>query len=170
MERMLVVTFDNEATARNASGALERLANNSVIALNTASIVTKSPEGTATVVAAHDPAPAAAMGGTAVGSLIGLVGYGGIGLLIGGTAGFAFGIVADWARARVCRDFIADVADALEPGRAALVAQIDEEETDSVDARMKALGGLTFRRPFSDVTDDELEFETAKRAFSKTRR
>src|SRR5262245_1593156 len=170
MERMLVVTFDSEATARKAADALERLADNSAIALNNASIVTKSSDGATTVTSAHDAAPAAAMGGTAVGGLIGLVGYNGIGLLIGGAAGFVIGVIADWARARVSRDFVADVADLLEPAKTALVAQIDEEETDSVDARMKALGGLTFRRPFSDVTDDELEFETAKRAFSKTRR
>jgi uncharacterized membrane protein len=170
MERMLVVTFDNENSAHKASTALERLADNSVIALNTASIVVKSPEGIATVTAAHDAAPAGAMGGTAIGSLIGIVGYGGIGLLVGGTAGFVAGVVADWARARVCRDFVADVADALEPGNAALVAQIDEEDTDPVDVRMKALGALVFRRPFSDVTDDEFEYETAKRAFSRARR
>jgi uncharacterized membrane protein len=170
MERMLIVTFDSEATARHASDVLERLADASAIALNNASIVTKSPDGATTVTSAHDAAPAAAMGGTAVGSLIGLIGYNGIGLLVGGAAGFVIGVVADWARSRVSRDFVAEVADALEPAKTALVAQIDEDDTERVDTRMAALGGLPFRRPLSDVADDELDYESRRRGFSHARR
>jgi uncharacterized membrane protein len=170
MERMLVVTFDSEATARKAAGALERLADNSAIALNNASIVTKSSDGATTVTSAHDAAPSATMGGTAVGGLIGLVGYNGIGLLIGGAAGFVIGVIADWARNRVSRDFVADVADLLEPAKTALVAQIDEEDTERINEHMRALGGVPFRRPLSDVTDDEFEYETQKRAYSHARR
>jgi len=92
----------------------------------------------------------------ALGGLIGLIG-GPAGLAIGATAGFILGAGTDVARARVGRDFVRDVQNELEPGKSALIAQIDEESTEFVDGRMGALGGVVFRRALSDVTDNELE-------------
>ena len=49
----------------------------------------------------------------------------------------------------------------LRPGRSAVVAAIDEESTDPVNARMTAFGGSVLRRDLSDVWDSEYEQDVA---------
>jgi len=160
MQRMVVVIFDSDDQAYEASRALKELADDNFIAVNADGVVTKDPDGTTRVVETHGLAPEGTMGGSAVGGLIGLIG-GPAGLAIGATAGFILGAGTDVARARVGRDFVRDVQNELEPGKSALVAQIDEESTEFVDARMDALRGVVFRRALSDVTDNEREREVS---------
>jgi hypothetical protein len=66
-----------------------------------------------------------------------LLGGGPIGLAVGATTGFVLGAAADIAKARMGRHFVREIADALGPGHTALVAEIDEEDTDPVDGRMQ---------------------------------
>jgi uncharacterized membrane protein len=161
MKRMLVVVVDNADKAYEGASALERLSEESTIGLHDAVVVTKnSDDGTITVVRTYESDPEGTMGGTAVGSMIGLLG-GPVGLAVGAATGFVIGAAADVMGARVGRDFVRNVTDALAPGKTALVAQIDEDETDPVDARMQPLGGTIFRRELSDVADSEYAHEAA---------
>jgi hypothetical protein len=43
------------------------------------------------------------------------------------------------------------VAEALLPGRAAVVAEIEEDTTDPLDTQMEAIGGTVFRRALTEV-------------------
>lgn len=160
MERILVVTFDSEDHAREASRALEELSEQDVIALSAAAIVTRNDSGQSTVFTTHYDDPQATMGGTAVGSLVGVLG-GPLGLVIGAVTGSALGAAMDLKRARTGRIFTTDVADALERGQAALVAAIDEESPDAVDARLQALGGRVARHELSELADREYERDVA---------
>lgn len=160
MERMLVVMFDSEGKAYKAAKVLERLKDLSLIALNADAIVTKNPQGETTVAHPHASDPQAAMGGTAVGSLIGLFG-GPVGLFVGAVTGALIGASADLVRARVGGDFVNEVIKALEPGKTALVAEIDEEDIDPIDQRMASLGGRVFRRDLQAVEDEAYEREVA---------
>lgn len=54
---------------------------------------------------------------------------------------------------QVNADFVRDVSHAFVPGKAALLADIDEEWTPWVDLRMEKLGGIIFRCPLSDVKE-----------------
>src|SRR4029453_17353876 len=158
MKRMLVVIFDSEEKAYEGVRALETLSEESMIAVYDDVVVKKDGDGTTTsVVKTHDTDPQGTMGGTAVGMLVGLLGGGPIGLAVGATTGFVLGAVADVARARLGRHFVREVADALAPGHTALVAEIDEEDTDPVDGRMRALGGAIFGSDLSDVADADRE-------------
>jgi len=160
MERMLVVVFDNEAKAYEGSRALQGLGEDSIIAVHASRVVTKDPDGTTTVIKTHDALPEGTMGATAVGSLIGMFG-GPVGLAVGAASGFVIGATTDLARARVADDFVRDVEQMLRPGRSAVVAAIDEESTDPVNARMTAFGGSVLRRDLSDVWDSEYEQDVA---------
>ena len=160
MERMLVAIFDSEDKAHEASRALQRLSDESIIGVYADGIVAKDRDGETTLMKTHDAMPQGTMGGAAMGSLIGLLG-GPIGLAVGAVSGFAIGAAADLSRARVGNDFVKDVADALLPGKSALVAQIDEEVTDRVDSSMEALGGRVFRRALWDLEESERDAETA---------
>jgi len=41
--------------------------------------------------------------------------------------------------------------------RAAVVAEVDEEETEAVDERLQALGATVLRRDLSDLADQETQ-------------
>jgi uncharacterized membrane protein len=156
MERMLVVVFESEAKAYEGSRVLEGMNEDGVITVHAARIVTKGQDGAIEVISRYDTVPEGAMGGTALGGLIGLL-AGPAGLAVGAASGFAIGATADFARNRVVSDFVTEVEKALHPGKTAVVAEIHEESTDSVDTRMGALGGVVFRRGLADVADSNFE-------------
>jgi uncharacterized membrane protein len=160
MERMLVALFGDEAKAREAAQALQAMGDDSEIALHTVQMFTRNEDGVVASADVYNALPEGTMGGTAVGSLLGLLG-GPVGLAIGAGTGLLIGATADYAKRRVTTDFAQQVADELTPGRAAIVAEVDEEETEAVNERMQTLGGVVLRRDLSDLADQEYEHEMA---------
>lgn len=169
MERMLVVVFNSEGEAYDASEVLNRLSEGSVITIYAEAIVTKNQAGAIEVNPVHHELPKGTMGGTALGSFIGLLG-GPVGLAVGAATGFFIGATTDLARTRVRSDFVSAVRTVLEPGKTAVVAEIYEESTGPVDERMQALGGLVLRRDLSDVRDGAYEQEIARLQADITKR
>jgi uncharacterized membrane protein len=72
---------------------------------------------------------------------------------MGAAGGSLIGVIADIDNVRVGSYFLADVADTLTPGKVAVVAELDEEWTTSVDTRMEALGGVVLRRSLWEVEE-----------------
>ena len=66
----------------------------------------------------------------------------------------------DLFKAGVSIDFVDEVGASLIPGTAAVIADVDETWVTPVDTRLRALGGMTFRRYSGEVIDDELIRET----------
>jgi hypothetical protein len=60
-----------------------------------------------------------------------------VGIALGTATGLAFGAATDYTRARAGNDFITDATKAPAPGKSALVAEIDEEATGLVAARIE---------------------------------
>jgi uncharacterized membrane protein len=58
-------------------------------------------------------------------------------MAVGGAAGALSGATVDVDKARVGNDFINDVSKVLLPNRVAPVAEVEEEWTTPVDARME---------------------------------
>jgi uncharacterized membrane protein len=160
MQNMLVAVFDSERQAQHASEALDALNEATTIGLTAGAIVTKSPGGAITVAQMHRQVPEAAMGATALGTLIGMLG-GPVGLAIGAAAGLAVGATADVLHMKLDARFLADVERSLEPGKSAVVAQIYEEETAPVNERMGALGGVVFRNTLSDLAAETYDKDVA---------
>jgi uncharacterized membrane protein len=150
MDRMLVVVFDNEDKAYEGKRALWQLDSDGSIGLFDYAVVTRKADGTAIVKEDNDPGPLGTVFGTSLGGLIGAL-FGPVGLAIGVSAGLAGGATADLTHSGVGDDFIDDVSKTLSPNKVALVAEIDEDWTLPVDNRMDALGGIVFRRAWSDV-------------------
>jgi len=145
MDRMLVVVFENEDKAREGSRALRELDQEGFIAVYDAAVVTKSHNGKATARKDGEFGPLGTLAGAAVGGLIGLL-AGPVGATVGAVGGTLMGGLFDLENVRVGTDFLADVANELVPGKAALVAEIEEEQTTPVDERMETLGGNVLRR------------------------
>ena len=150
MDRMLVAVFDNQNKAQEGLRALVELDLDGTIAVYAQAVVVRNPDGTTMVKQGHAPGPFGSLVGTLLGALIGLLG-GAPGVAIGAMAGFFAGGTADMNKARIEEDFVDDVAKALLPNRAAVVAEIEEDATGPVDAQMEAIGGTVFRRTLSEV-------------------
>jgi uncharacterized membrane protein len=156
MERILVVVFDSRDKADEGSRALQELDDEALIALYESAIIVKDAAGATTVVETRHEMAEGTLDGTAIGTLIGLL-AGPMGLAVGAAGGLLVGAAADLARFHIGQEFVNDVKKALEPGKAAVVAEIDEELTDDVDTRMKSLGGVVFRRDHAEVAHSELK-------------
>jgi len=150
MERMLVVVFEDEIKAYEASRALQSLDDENVIGVFGIAVVKKNREGASTAIKTHYVGPQNTIAATAVGSLLGLLG-GPVGVAVGAASGLVAGAANDKAKLRVASDFVTEVRNALTPGKTAVVAEIDEESTGAVDERMEVYGGTIFRRALSSV-------------------
>ena len=150
IDRMLVVVFDTEEKAYEGTKGLFLLENEGSITVYASAVVAKNADGTATVSQSDVEPPLGTIFGTPLGSLIGLLG-GPTGFAIGTAAGLLTGATADLHNARIGDDFLDDVKKDLLPNKFAVVAEIEEDWTTPVDARMEAIGGRVFRRSLSDV-------------------
>jgi uncharacterized membrane protein len=150
MDRMLVVVFDNEAKAHEGKKTLMQLDAEGSIGVWADAVIANNADGTLTVREKDEYEPIGTLAGTALGSLIGLLG-GPAGFAIGMVMGSAVGIVGDLGTDRMGEDFIQDVNKALTPNKFALVAEVEENWTTPVDTRMEAIGGTVYRRALSDV-------------------
>jgi uncharacterized membrane protein len=152
MDRMLVVVFDSEPRAYEGKKALSQLEGEGSIVVYAYAVVGRNADGTTTVKQSDDPGPLGTLVGTSVGALIGLLG-GPVGAALGAAAGLAVGGTVDLDNARIGEDFIDDVREQLQPGKFAVVAEIQEDWTTPVDTRMEGIGGTVLRRALSEVTD-----------------
>lgn len=152
VDRMIVVVFNNETKAYQGKTALQQLENEGNIALYASAVVLKHADGSVDVKDQDVAPPLGSFTGTAIGSLIGILG-GPVGFGIGAASGLVLGGYVDVDNARVSEDYLDDVARALTPNKVALVAQVDEDWTTPLDTRMEAIGGIVFRRALSDVQD-----------------
>jgi uncharacterized membrane protein len=147
---MLVVVFENESKAYEGVKALRQLDLEGSITVFAHAVVVKNSDGAVIARERDDQGPYGLLVGAALGALLGALG-GLAGVGIGGTVGLVAGGALDLDNARVGEDFIDEVAKALSPSRAAVVAEIEEDTTGPVDAQMEAIGGTVFRRALSEV-------------------
>jgi uncharacterized membrane protein len=150
MERMLVVVFENESEAYEGTKALRQLDLDGSITVYAHAVVVKNPDGGIVTKERDDQGPYGLLLGTALGALLGVLG-GSAGIAVGAALGLLAGGAGDLRNARLGDDFIDDVAKALLPNRAAVVAEIEEDATGPVDTQMEAIGGTVFRRALSEV-------------------
>lgn len=161
MERMLAVVFDDESKAYEGSCALNELDAEGSITIHEEAVIKKNADGTVTKKQSEGQFPIRTVGGTAIGSLIGLL-AGPVGLGIGAAAGLLAGSVSDLNVAGVDAQFRDDVAAALTPGKCAVIAEVSEEWVTPVDTRMEALGGAVFRTTRKSVDQEQRAREMAE--------
>src|SRR5512139_2038899 len=97
MEKMLVVVFDSEAQVNKGADALKDLDREGTISVYSGAIIKKNQDGTVTALDAKEEWPIGAAGGTAIGSLIGLLG-GPVGVVLGASTGLMVGAFGDLYR------------------------------------------------------------------------
>ncbi len=160
MDKMLVTVFDNEGKAYEGSRILKELDAEGSMTLYASAVVAKDHSGKVTVKQATDEGPLGTAAGLFAGSLLGLLG-GPVGVAIGAGVGSFGGAVYDLSRIGVNDDFLAEVEQQLQPGKAAVVAEVWEEWVMPVDTRIEAAGGTVLRRAREEVVDAQFEREAA---------
>ncbi len=160
MDKMLVVVFDSELKAYEGSRALQELESEGAISLYSKAVIARDAGGKVAVKQQGDAGPVGTAVGLLTGSLIGLIG-GPVGLAIGVGAGTYGGLLYDLGHLGVGEDYLVEVETSLQPGKAAVVAEVWEEWTLPIDTRMEALGGVVLRRTRAEVEDAQIERDVA---------
>lgn len=156
MSKMMVVVFDDEAKAYEATRAMRELHHEGSITVYGAAVIARDADGKLTMKDEVDEGPIGTAVGMLTGGLIGLL-AGPQGMVIGAAAGGMMGATADLINLGVGTEFLNDVAAQLAPGKVALVGEVSETWVTPVDSRMEALGGTVYRRFRDDVEDEQIE-------------
>jgi uncharacterized membrane protein len=160
MDKMIVVIFDNETKAYEGIKALQEMHEEGSIDLYAKAVIARDARGQLEVKQHGDMGPVGMAVGLLTGSLVGMIG-GPLGFTLGASIGTYGGLIFDLAHLGIGQDFLTEVENSLQPGKAAVVAEIGEEWTLPLDTCMEALGGLVLRRTRSEVLDDQVKQETA---------
>jgi uncharacterized membrane protein len=160
MNKLLVAVFDNETAADAGLNALRTQHAAGDITLYATGVLARDAKGMVSVKKSMDVGPIGTVTGLAVGSLIGLLG-GPVGVAIGAIAGTAARAVRDFWAAGVGLDFIEAAIQQLQPGKVALVAEIEEEWVIPVDLALEAAGGHVFRRTRTDLAEAQFDHDIA---------
>ncbi len=161
MSKFVVTTFDSEPKAYEGKHAFTALHAEGDLTLYGLAVVTKDADGKLSVKEAPDE-----LTGTAVGSLVGaLVGVlgGPAGVIAGLSLGMLLGSITDLLDVGVGADFLDKVSRELAPGKAAVIAEVDEDWVTPLNTRMEAIGGSVVREWRSDFEDAEIEKDSAAR-------
>lgn len=160
MNKMLVAVFNSEMVAFEGLSALKELHNNGDITLYATAVLVKDASGMLSLKQTADEGPIGTALGMLAGSMVGLL-AGPVGLAVGASVGGLTGLIADLDKSGIDVQFLDDVAAALSPGKAAVLADVEESWTAPVDARVGKLGGMVFRRLRFEVVEDQLARESA---------
>ena len=161
MDEMLVIVFDSEIKAYEGTKALQELQQEGSIKLLAKAVIARDTNGKVEVRQIEDISPSGTAVGLLTGSLIGLI-AGPVGVAIGAGAGTLGGLTYDLADMGVEQDFLIEAEESLQPGKAAVVAEVIEDWTLPLDNRMKSLGGVVLRRTREDVVSAQNERDIAK--------
>jgi uncharacterized membrane protein len=170
MNKMLVAVFDTEPAAFEGLQALKDLHTDGDITLYATAVLVKDSSGPVSVKQSADQGPLGTAVGMLTGSVTGLLAgeagaaaglalgglAGPLGAAIGFSLGTLTGLIVDLSESGVNVDFVDEVSKALLPGKAAVVAEVEETWQTPIDTRLGQLGGLVFRRLRSEVVEDQL--------------
>lgn len=160
MNKLLVAIFDTETAANSGLNALRNLHAAGDITLFATAVLTRDAKGLVSIKQSMDAGPVGTATGLAVGSLIGLLG-GPAGLAVGALTGTVLGAVRDFWAAGVGLDFIEEATQHLQPGKVALVVEIEEDWVIPVDSALETAGGQVFRRTRSEVAEAQFDHDIA---------
>ena len=162
MRNYVAVVFDDTTKAYEGLHAIWQLDDEGLITAHGTTVVHRNDWGEYQVDAKDTHPGLATAVGVGIGALIGaLAGPAGAaigaarGAAIGAAGGGAVGAVTDLGRADTRDQSRYETGWALGTGQSAVIADVSEDSTFSIDDRMGRLGGTVHRRAWSEVRDDK---------------
>jgi uncharacterized membrane protein len=166
-DNVLVVSFgeepENDTNAYQALTDLKELDSQGQIEIAGAAVITRDPDGRVDVKTevGNDPYVGTASGGT-IGLLLGIIG-GPLGVLLGGTYGALVGSLFDIDDVATTESVLGEISKQVQPTRTAVLAQVNEQSPEVIDAAMAGLGGQVMRRPVFEVEQEIAAAQDAQR-------
>jgi uncharacterized membrane protein len=164
MENVLTINFTEDADAYQALTTLKELDEQGQVALEGAAVVMRHEDGT---IAIKDEVGDIGYAGTATGGVVGLiVGIlgGPIGVLLGGATGVLIGSLFDMEDLDDTDSVLSEMSRTVRVGHSSVVAEVDEQSPEVIDAAIQRLNGTVLRLPLADVEAEIAAAEEAQRA------
>jgi uncharacterized membrane protein len=163
---VIAVSFEDDSNAYKALTSLKELESQKRIRVQEAVVVVRGEDGQLIEKERVEPTalPGSASGGL-IGLLIGVLG-GPLGVLVGGTYGLFVGSLFDIADLEEADSALAQVSSSARLGHTALLAVVEEQSAEVVEAAMADLGGTVVRRSVADI---EAELAAAEKAERKAK-
>jgi uncharacterized membrane protein len=159
MSELIVIGYDDQASATQAYNQVLALAKDFIVKLTGLAIVNVDAEGKSHVETPQKIVGVSAAGGAMWGMLIGLLFFvPGVGLLLGGAMGALFGKLG---KTGVNEQFRSQVQDMLKPGAAAVVIMAEQITEDKFADAMGPFGGRVLKTSLSEEDEKELATELA---------
>jgi uncharacterized membrane protein len=158
MSKFVVVIFPSESVAYEGTRTIKELHAEGTLTLYGLAVLVQETTGKVAIKQAADEGPWGVAAGMLTGALVGLIG-GPVGSALGMSAGAMIGGFGDILNLGIRSDFLETVTSKLKPGKAAVVAEIDEGWMAPLDTRMEGLGGDVIRQWRSDFEDEQLDKE-----------
>jgi uncharacterized membrane protein len=170
MENVLAINFTAEGDAYEALTTLKELDEQRQVALAGAAVVLRHEDGT---IAINDEVGDIGYTGTATGGVVGLiVGIlgGPIGVLLGGATGLLVGSLFDIDDLDESDSVLSEMSRTVRVGHSAVVAEVDEQSPEVIDAAIHRLNGTVLRLPLADVEAEIAAADEAQRAAKQAAR
>lgn len=149
MDKFTVAIFPNDTAAYEGTRVFKELDKEGSLTLYGMAVIAKDAGGKLTVKQAADRGPLGTAVGGLTGGLIGLLG-GPVGAAIGAGSGALLGSLVDLSHLGVSTSFVDTVLQELTPGKAAVVAEVEEDWITPLDTRMETIGGVVVRESRAD--------------------
>lgn len=143
-ENFVVITFEDEAKAIEASHKLQDLAIRGDIAMSYSVMLRKGANGEIEALKRDSVNGNDTWSGMFIGMLVGMF-FGPLGFLLSMLTGTAIGAGVDYSQDKFKDDFVNRVKEKLNNGRIAIIANCNESSPVFVDNAMKDLGGDVYR-------------------------
>jgi len=160
MNKMMVAVFDSESLAYAGLNALEDLHKDGAITLYASAVLVRGSAKTCRV----RQTPGAGSAGATLEMLIeGIQGMltGSLKPTRGDTADDLTRLIFHLTRAGIDIGFLDEIVQALPPGKAAVLAEVQETWTTPVNTKLRKLGGVVFRCRRFEIVEDLLARESA---------
>ena len=170
MQNVLAINFTEDGDAYEALTTLKELDQQGQVALEGAAVVMRQQDGS---IAIKDEVGDIGYEGTATGGVIGLiVGIlgGPIGVLLGGATGVLIGSLFDLDDLDETDSVLSEMSKNVQAGHRAVIAVVDEQSPEVVDAAIQKLNGTVLRVPLADVEAEIAATEKAQEAAKKAAR
>ncbi len=156
MNKILVAIFNTEEEAYKGLAALKDLNQKGDISLYATAVLVSDASGKVTVKQQADPGPLGTALGALTGAVVGLLG-GPIGMVVGTGVGGGTGFLFDIAQLGISSDVVDEVSKQLGPGKAAVLAEVDETWMAPVDTTLGQLGAVVSRQYRSQFVAEQME-------------
>jgi uncharacterized membrane protein len=154
MSELIVLTFDDEASAFQMRDKLLDLQKQQLITLSDAAIVTRKADGKPKVSQLTSLVGAGALGGAFWGMLIGLLFFAPwLGLAAGALGGALGGKMTDIG---VDDKFIKEVGEKIEPGHSALFLLVEKSTPDKVLPELQSFNATVLQTSLSNEDEQKL--------------